>query len=310
MNLRDLEYFVAVAELGHFHGAAERCFVSQPTLSGQLRKLEEELGHMLFDRDTRNVKLTSFGREALPLAKGALEQVAALVRKAKELQDPFCGPVHLGAFPTLGPWLFPRVGVMFAKSFAQSEFFLTEEKSSLLQQKIQDGSLDAAFLALPQRLPGVQVEPVFSESFLLCVSGGHAWKSRKGIVASELSGLELILLEDGHCLRDQALDLCMRYGARERGHFRATGLETLRQMVRLGTGMTLIPRLAIPDHKDAGIHYLPIRNPEPMRQIALCFRETHPRKALFLAMAEAVRGACGDGLPVESIGGSLASRVG
>lgn len=301
MNIRDLEYFVTVAELAHFNAAAEKCFVSQPTLSGQLRKLEEELGHALFMRDTRNVRLTNFGKEALPIAQDILNKVQSLVQKGKELQDPMVGPVLLGAFPTLGPWLFPHLGGMFSKEFKQSEFFLVEEKSPILQARLSAGTLDAAFLAMPQSLPGINVLPVFSEVFYLAVHGQHAWKSRKSIQASELTNLELILLEDGHCLRDQALDLCLLYGAKEKGYFRATGLETLRQMVRLGTGITLIPRLAIPSHKEPGLHYLEIRNPEPTRQIALCFRETHPRRKFFESMAELIRKQCGEILPLQAI---------
>ncbi|MEN9353798.1 MAG: hypothetical protein RL318_1123 [Fibrobacterota bacterium] len=292
MNLRDLEYFAAVAELGHFGAASERCFVSQPTLSGQLRKLEEELGHSLFDRDTRNVRLTPFGKEALPLAQAVLQAARSLQERAQELKDPFRGAVRLGGFPTLAPWLFPLLFPLFSRSYPHAEFFLVEEKTPVLQKQIQEGFLDAAFLAMPQDAPSLHALPLFSEPFLLAIPGTHPWKARKGIRASELSELELLLLEDGHCLRDQAIDLCFRYGAREKGQFRATGLETLRQMVRLGTGITLMPRLAIPESKESGIVYLPIREPVPTRQIALCFRDSHPRRRFFEDLATHVRSLC------------------
>lgn len=301
MNIRDLEYFVAVAELGHFHAAAHKCFVSQPTLSGQLRKLEEELGHALLERDTRNVRLTAFGREAYTLAKALLESAESLLRKAKEQQDPFRGPVRIGAFPTLAPWLFPRVVERFHSKFPHTEFFLVEEKSPVLQQQLLDGNIDTAFLALPQTLSHIQVEPLFAESFLLAIPSGHAWRRRKSVQSEDLKGLELLLLEDGHCLRDQALDLCVKYGARERGHFRASGMETLRQMVRLGTGITLIPRLAVPEYKESGIQYLPIQNPEPTRSIALCYRETHPRIPFLQAICAEIRQMCEDALPVKAL---------
>lgn len=303
MNLRDLEYFEAVADTGRFGLAADRCCVSQPTLSGQLRKLEEELGHALFERDTRNLRLTPFGKEALVLAREALQAVRRLERKAGELADPFCGPVTLGAFPTLGPFFLPRFSPLFMKTFPKAEFWLSEEKTPVLMEQIAAGTMDAAFLALPwEGGPDIEVLPLFREDFLVAVPAGHPWACRASLPSRELQGVEFLLLADGHCLRDQSLDLCSRYGAREKGYFRATGLETLREMVRMGTGITLMPRLAIPAHADPGIAYLPVDGEGFQREIGLCYRPTHPRRDFFDALAGLVRREAGELLPVEATG--------
>lgn len=301
MNLRDLEYFAAAAELESFGAAAKRCFVSQPTLSGQLRKLEEELGHPLFERSTRRVRLTSFGKEALAPAQNALAEVQKLIRKAKERQDPFVGPLSLGAFPTLAPWLLPRIARTLHENCPKCEFYLTEDKSPNLQAQLKTGDVDAVFLALPQELDEIEVMPLFSESFYLAVPSCHPWKRRKTVRIEELTDQELLLLEDGHCLRDQALDLCNRFGVRERGYFRAAGLETLRQMIRMNMGMTLMPRMAIPEEEEPGIHYIALRDGEAHRDIGLCFRSTHPRRTLFARMAEIIRDLAGTLLPVTPL---------
>lgn len=304
MNLRDIEYFIAVAEQGAFGKAAERCCVSQPTLSGQLRKLEDELGHPLFERNTRAVHLTPFGAEALSLARNILSDCRSLVDIARKLDDPFAGPVCVGAFPTLCPWLLPRLSPVLAQEFPRTSFRLIEEKSPVLQERIKTGELDAALLALPQEIEGVEVIPLFSESFYAGVPEGHPWACREAVDPRELAGQELLLLEEGHCLRDQALDLCHRYGASEGGSFRATSLETLRQMVRLGGGITLIPRLAVPEVIESGIRYVPFSSAQARRDIALCFRATHPKRRFFLSFADRVRGLCGDILPVHPLDGA------
>lgn len=301
MNLRDLEYFVAVAELGQFGQAAERCHVSQPTLSGQLRKLEDELGQPLFERDTRNVRLSAFGKEALVLARAVGAKAREIETLAKKMADPFRGPVALGAFPTLAPWLLPQLAPHFAHCCPQAEFFLSEEKSPVLLAQLLAGELDAAFLALPVASAELEALPLFAEAFLVAVPVGHPWAEREALEPRELEGAELILLADGHCLRDQALDLCQRYGARERGQFRATSLETLRQMVRLGSGITLMPRLAVPAEAESGIRYLPVRGDDVRREIGLAFRPTHPRRRFFQHVAQMVRELCGERLPVRAL---------
>lgn len=306
MNLRDIEYFVAVAELGGFGKAADRCFVSQPTLSGQLKKLEAEFGHALFERSTRLVRLTPFGAEALSIARRIVADCAALSAVARELDDPFAGEVSVGAFPTLCPWLLPRLSPVLKSDFPRAAFRLVEEKSPTLQASLGTGDLDAALLALPlEEAPGIEAVPLFSEPFYAAVPDSHPWACRDSVDPAELAGQELLLLEDGHCLRDQSLDLCRRYGAAEGGSFRATSLETLRQMVLLGAGITLMPRLAVPDGRESGISYVPFSSSEARREIGLCFRSTHPRRDLFLELAARIRSLCGAALPVSPLGAAV-----
>lgn len=288
MNLRDIEYFVAVADLGHFGQAAEKCFVSQPTLSGQLKKLEEELGHPLFYRNTRTVSLTPFGREALEIARTISRGSEALTRKARELDDPFSGTITLASFPTLCPWVFPPLVPVFTHEYPSLTIKLIEEKTPVLRTRLVEGGIDAALLALPENIEGIEAIPLFSEPFFLTVSEKHEWAGRESIEPAELLGLTLLLLEDGHCLRDQALDLCGNHGAREDGAFRATSLETLRQMVRLNYGITLMPRLSFRLRSEEEIRYIPISGTEAKRDIGLCFRAIHPRRELFLDLAEKI----------------------
>jgi len=301
MNLRDLEYFVAVIETGHFGKASERCCVSQPTLSGQLRKLEEELGQSLINRDTRQVRLTAFGQEAYPLARTSLEAAGKISRRAQELKDPFSGPFYLAGFPTLAPWLLPRIMESLYEGFNKIEFYLTEEKSLILQERLLNGQLDAVFLALPQVLKGICIEPLFIEDFYLAVPSQHPLAQIEKISSANLDQLEVLLLEDGHCLRDQALDLCQRFGSREKGYYRASSLETLRQMVRSGRAVTFIPRLALPEVPERGIKYLPLEGLSASRSIGLCYSESHPRVPFIKALARNIRELCPHTLPVQAL---------
>ncbi|AFG38720.1 LysR substrate-binding domain-containing protein [Spirochaeta africana] len=289
MNLRDLHYFTAVAELGHFGQAAERCCVSQPTLSGQLRKLEEHLGHPLFERTTRSVTLTPFGQEALALARRVIRDCDAIQRKARELDDPYAGPLTLGAFPTIGPWLLPRITPYLSQAFPKTFFYLLEEKSPVLQSQLENEQLDAAILSLPQEHPALTSIPLFSEPFLAAVPEDHPWAERDTLNTVEISGERLLLLADGHCLRDQALELCSLQRIDSEAGFQATSLETLRQMVRLGAGITLVPKLAVPEIPEPGIRYIPLADDSARREIALCFRETHPRERFLQELGSEIR---------------------
>lgn len=301
MNIRDLEYFRAVAELGQFRAAAERCNVSQPTLSGQIKKLEEELGHPLFERNTRSVLLTDFGSEALEVAEHILKGVDALEEKARTARDPYSGTLKIGIFPTLGPWLFPRIAGIISDTYPELEIYLLEEQSAELQSKLSSGELDCAFLALPQDEARNRVVPIFREQFVVAVPSDHPWKNRREVNVKDLQGQEMLLLSDGHCFRDQALDLCLRYGAREREKYRATGIETLRQMVRMGTGITLIPQLAVPVNPEEGISYIPVGDADFGRDIALLYRRTHPRLTLLNELSGLISSFCLDRMSLRAL---------
>ncbi|WP_459672828.1 DNA-binding transcriptional regulator OxyR [Acidisoma sp. 7E03] len=276
MNLRELQYLLALAEHRNFRRAAEACFVSQPTLSTQIRKLEEELGVDLVERATKSVMLTRAGAAVAARARVVLGEVTAIREEAKRLSQPDAGALHLGIFPTLGPYLLPQVIPELRRRLPDLDLFLTEEKSDVLLDRLRNGKLDAAILALPLHDAQLHAEPLFEEPFLLAVPRHHPLARRTHLRVEELAAHELLLLEDGHCLRDQALDVCQLAGARETSEFRATSLETLRQMVMAGIGMTLLPALAVHGSGTANDHIRLLRfdGGEPRRALALVWRRS------------------------------------
>ncbi|MGN6093172.1 MAG: LysR substrate-binding domain-containing protein, partial [Luteibacter jiangsuensis] len=228
MNLRDLSYLVALAEYRHFGRAAEASFVSQPTLSTQIRKLEDELGVALVERTPRKVLLTETGREIARRARGVLSQIDEIKSIAQRTRDPESGTIRLGIFPTLGPYLLPHVVPRLRQRFPRLELLLREEKTEQVLHMLREGTLDAGILALPVHDDSLHTEFLFEEPFVLAVPGGHLLASRDRLRMEDLSDQDLLLLEDGHCLRDQALEVCHLAGAGEKSGFRATSLETLR----------------------------------------------------------------------------------
>lgn len=286
MNIRDLQYLAAVAENRHFGRAAEACNVSQPTLSMQLKKLEEYLGVQLFDRSRRRVAVTPAGEKVLRHARVILREVEEIREVARAAQDPLSGELRLGAFPTLAPYLLPRVVPEISKQLPNIRLLLVEEKTDDLIEMLEQGTLDAALLALPVGDDGLETAPLFEDRFLLAVPPGHHFAKKKSIKSEELADERLLLLEDGHCLRDQALDVCQMTGAAEQQDFRATSLETLRQMVASGVGITLIPELAKQDTD--GIVYIPFKNPPPSRTIGLVWRPGAAREASINALTQAL----------------------
>ncbi|MCW4454111.1 LysR substrate-binding domain-containing protein [Flavobacterium sp. MXW15] len=277
MNLRDLKYLVALAEHKHFGRAAAACFVSQPTLSTQIRKLEEELGVPLVERAPRKVMLTPAGREAAARARGIVAEVEQLKEAARRSRDPEAGTVRLGIFPTLGPYLLPHVIPRIRERFPQLELLLVEEKSDVLLEQLRNGRLDATLLALPLHDDQLHAEFLFEEPFVLAVPDRHPLARRQSLDLSELSEQRLLLLQDGHCLRDQALDVCHLAGALEKSEFQATSLETLRQMVAANVGVTLLPLLAVkpPVARSQNIHLVGFGgDTRPSRRIGMVWRRS------------------------------------
>lgn len=287
MNLRDLKYLVALADHRHFGKAADASFVSQPTLSTQIRKLEDELGVALVERAPRKVMLTPVGREIVERARRILAEVDQLGEVARRSRDPEAGSVRLGIFPTLGPYLLPHVVPRIRKRFPQLELLLVEEKSDVLLQRLREGTLDAALLALPLHDDQLHAEFLFEEPFLLAVPESHPLANHGPLALEDLSSQTLLLLEDGHCLRDQALDVCRTAGAGENGGFRATSLETLRQMVAANVGVTLLPSLAVkpPVARSDAIRLLPFRDPQPSRRIAMAWRRSSAMSGFLAQLA-------------------------
>lgn len=292
MTLRELQYLIALADHRNFRRAAEVCLVSQPTLSTQIRKLEEELGVALVERAPRKVMLTPAGRDAVERARRILNEVEQMKEGARRSRSAESGVLKLGVFPTLGPYLLPHVVPLLRARFPALELLLFEEKSANLVQRLNLGTLDAAFLALPVHDNHFHCEFLFEEPFLLAVPGSHSLAERDTLGVAELAGFNLMLLEEGHCLRDQALEVCQLTGAREKSEFRATSLETLRQMVAAGVGITLLPMLATrnPVPPAQNIHLLAFSDSRPSRQIALLWRKTSALARLLLEVAEVCRG--------------------
>lgn len=276
MNLRDLRYLVALAEHKHFGKAADASFVSQPTLSTQIKKLEDELEVALVERTPRKILLTDVGREIATRARGVLHQIDEIRAIARRTKDPEAGTLRLGIFPTLAPYLLPHVVPGLRERFPRLELLLIEEKTEVLLERLREGRLDAAVLALPLHDDQLHAEFLFDEPFLLAVPAEHALAKRKSLTIDDLANESLLLLEDGHCLRDQALDVCQLAGANERDGFRATSLETLRQMVAANVGITLLPMLSVrpPVVQSDAIHLLSFRGDPPSRRIALVWRKS------------------------------------
>ncbi len=276
MNLRDLRYLVALADHKHFGRAAEASFVSQPTLSTQLKKLEDELGMALVERNPRNVLLTEVGESVVKRARVILREADEIKAIARRAKDPESGTVRLGIFPTLAPYLLPHVVPAIVKRFPKLELMLVEDKTEVILRKLHDGELDVGVLALPVHDDSLHAEFLFEEAFVLAVPSHHRLALAPRVKLADLAMESLLLLDDGHCLRDQALEVCAMTGAREKPGFRATSLETLRHMVSANVGVTLMPALSIhaPAPQSPGIRLVPFADPEPHRRIAMIWRRT------------------------------------
>lgn len=292
MNLRDLAYLVAVADHRHFGRAAQACFVSQPTLSTQLKKLEAELGALLLERNSRQVMLTGVGEQVVASARRILADIEDIRTATRRSADPRTGVLRIGAFPTIAPYLLPHVLPAIRARLPQLELRLVEEKSAVLSEMLRSGRLDAAVLALPVAEEGLHVERLFREDFVLAAPAGHAL-ARAGVPASaaELSGERVLLLTEGHCLRDQALAVCQLAGAGERDGLQATSLETLRLMVAAGVGITLLPRLSVspPVPSSPDVTLREFVAPAPHRDIALLWRRSSPLSEVLSEVAAAMR---------------------
>ncbi len=285
MNLRDLKYIIAVAECRSFVQAAERCFVSQPTLSTQIKKVEASLGVKLFERTNKKVMLTEIGKSIVSSAQTILDEVERMKLLAANAQDPLAGNLRLGAFPSVASYLFPRLVSSIKQTLPNIKLILVEEKTNVLIRQLEQGEIDAAFLSLPIKEDFLVSQPLFDDAFELAVASDHLFAEKSVIRPPELQGQQLLLLDEGHCMRDQALQFCQWSGAQEQLGVRAASLETLRQMVIAGTGVTLMPEIAI-KKEDKGICYIPFEAPAPKRTIGLVWRKSSVRTALIEQLIE------------------------
>lgn len=277
MNIRDLQYLVAVHDLNNFSKAAERCFVSQPTLSGQLKKLEDELGSELIERSTRQVLFTQLGEEVVRYAREALQTVDRIRSAAKQNTDPMVGDFHLGLIPTVGPFLLPIIMPELSAVYPQANLFLYELRTEELLDKLHRGEVDAAILAKLDWDQSFNQIDLYDEPMQLAVSAQDPLiETTKPLELTVLDDREVLMLEDGHCLRDQALDVCFSAGAKEDQRFKATSMDTLLHMVATGTGMTLIPQLATRNQVQ-GIRFMKFADPVPQREIVMLTRKNSAR---------------------------------
>lgn len=297
MNIRDLEYLVALHEHRHFGRAAEASFCSQPTLSTQIRKLETELGADLVERGSRQVLFTPVGERVVKRARHILADAEEIRSLARQAHDPHAGSIRLGVFPTLAPYLLPHVIGAVSADFPDLELLLVEEKTALLQEMLRAGTLDAALVALPVDDESLSVTPLFREEFVLAVPAVHPLADADApMPSSQVAGEDLLLLTEGHCMRDQALEVCRTVGGEERKGFQATSLETLRLMVAAGVGITLMPRLSVvpPVVPNPGIVLRDFTEPAPHRDIAMVWRRSSVQRELLQDISGSIRAALPD----------------
>ena len=291
MNLRDLQYLVALAETRHFSRAAQRCHVSQPTLSAQLKKLEQFLGVALIERQPRHVALTAAGTAVVERARRMLRDAEDIRALARASQDPLGGQLKIGLIPTLAPYLLPRITPRLKRALPKLQLLLHEHQTVPLIARVVEGELDLALLALPADTQGLETRSLFAEAFLVAMPDRHPLATRRRLKPADLAGEKLLLLEDGHCLRDQALEVCRKIGAEEQD-FGATSLETLRQMVAAGLGFTLLPRLSAegPFAAARGLVVRPFAPPSPSRVIGAAWRRSTTRGAAIAAVCDVISG--------------------
>ncbi|WP_040491329.1 LysR substrate-binding domain-containing protein [Ilumatobacter nonamiensis] len=289
MNLRDLEYVAAVADHRHFGRAAEACGVSQPTLSAQIRKLEDDLGVELFERTPRNITLTAAGERVLERIRVVINEANGIADIAAEMADPESATLRVGLFPTLAPYLLPHVVPEVRSTFPDLELRLVEAKTDDIVDQLRSGRLDVGVLALPITGEDFASTELFTEEFVLATPAGHRLAtSGTPVTPHDLADEQVMLLEDGHCLRDQSLAVCSLAGAVEDTELRSTSLETMRQMVAAGVGITLLPRLAVspPIAPSPMISMVEFAEPRPSRTIAMFWRSTSAHRAFLPRLAE------------------------
>lgn len=296
MTLTELRYIVAVARQRHFGRAAETCFVSQPTLSVAVKKLEEELGVQLFERGAAEVTVTPAGGRVVEQAQRALEEAEKIRNIAKSTGDPLEGTFKLGVIFTIAPYLLPQLIPVLRRYAPKMPLILEENYTATLSERLKRGDIDAAIVALPFSETGITVTPLFDEAFVVALAKTHAWATRKSIAADELAHENLLLLGSGHCFRDQVLNACpaLNRSSATPGSLQKTvegsSLETIRLMVASGMGLTVLPASAVPVKRAAAdlLTYIPFSRPVPDRRVVLASRSSFPRAAALDVIRDAV----------------------
>jgi LysR family transcriptional regulator, hydrogen peroxide-inducible genes activator len=296
MTLTELRYVVAVARERHFGRAADACHVSQPTLSVAIRKLEEEFGVSLFERRASQVALTDIGEQIVSQAKRVLDEASAVHEIARQGRDPLAAPLRVGTIYTIGPYLLPGLIRQLQKKAPQMQLVLSENFTVKLIEQVRNGAIDVAIMALPLPACGLLVQAVYDEPFVVAVPRRHAWIRRKTIASADLEHETMLLLGSGHCFRDQVLDVCpdrSRFSGSAdsmQRTFEGSSLETIRQMVATGIGITVMPRTAMPKRvpRSSLVAYLPFKNPPPHRRVALAWRRSFTRTEAVQSLRKAI----------------------
>lgn len=292
MTLTELRYIVTLAQEQHFGHAAERCFVSQPTLSIAVKKLEEELGVALFERSKNAVRVTPVGEKVVRQAQTVLEQAEAIREMAREGKDQLASPLRVGAIYTIGPYLFPQLIPQVQEMAPQMPLYIEENFTEVLRGKLRNGELDAVILALPFQEPDVLTRALYDEPFMMVLPKGHPLTREKAIDSSKISDERMLLLGEGHCFRDQVLEACPSISQTAHDQHTITegsSLETIRMMVASGLGTSVLPISAIEGHPSRDlVETRPFKAPAPTRTVALAWRASFPRPQAIEVLMQAI----------------------
>ena len=296
MTLTELKYIVAVAREKHFGHAAEACFVAQPTLSVAIKKLDDELGVPIFERGGSEISMTPLGIQIVAQAERVLEQTAAIREIAKQNKDPLTGQLRLGVIYTVAPYLLPQLVRSMIERVPQMPLVLQENFTAKLVEMLRQGELDAAIMAQPFPQQGLLVQPLYDEAFVVAMPASHPWSNRKRINAADLKNQTMLLLGNGHCFRDQVLEVCpemARFSTTGDGiarTFEGSSLETIRHMVASGIGITVLPKASVPDMQahDGLLRYVPFEDPVPTRRVVIAWRKSFTRRAAIDAVRDAM----------------------
>jgi LysR family hydrogen peroxide-inducible transcriptional activator len=290
-SIKQLRYLCAVAEHKHFTKAADACFVTQSTLSAAIAELESQLDAKVFERNKKSVLITPLGEKLLKQARVILGDVEDFVALARAYAEPLSGDLRLGVIPTIGPFLLPPMLSSLRRNFPKLKLFLKEEMSAQLERQLQQGQLDLIILALPYALPDMEVISLCKDEFLLCLPPGHAFENLKQVEQKQLRGESLLLLEEGHCLRDHALEACQLKAAATDIVYQGNSLHTLVQMVANGLGLTLLPAMSVAADVlgDTHLSIKHFSNENVDREIGMAWRKTDPRRDDYLLLAEHIK---------------------
>lgn len=299
-KLRQLQYLCALVENGSFHKAAEACYVTQSTLSAGIKELEELLGQSVVDRTFKKVTLTPFGKDLYKDAKNILKQAENIVERAQTLDDPLAGPLRLGIIPTIAPYALPNILPLLEEAFPKMELQIQEDLTSRLLSQLSDGQLDMALIAFPYPVKGLKYRILKREKFMAAIAKCQVL-AQKTMTLDDLKNHTVLLLEDGHCMRDHALEACALSPKQTWQTFRASSLPTLIEMVRHGYGMTLLPDMAAQSGLGEGLDLIPFKEPAPTRDIGMVFRSSDRLRQIEDAFCEVIERGLTSQEPVATL---------